>query len=66
MKVNSAMRRLVRIRVMIGWAAALAVVGLTCFVGVTVATEIGQTTVHQTDGPPVPNVDFGALMSTAL
>ena len=65
MKMNSTMRSLVRIRVIMGCAAAVAVVGLAGFVGATVATEIGQTTVPQTDGPPVPKMDLGALMAAA-
>ncbi len=67
MKINSAMRILVKLQVIIGCAAAVAVLGLACFVSATVATEIGQTigqtAVHQIDGLPVPNMDLGDLMA---
>ena len=65
MKINSARRSLVRIRATIGCAAAVALVGLACFVGATVAAQIGQNTAHQTDGPPVPNMDLGDFMAAA-
>lgn len=65
MKINSALRFLVKLRVIIGCAAALAVVGLAGFVGVAVAAEIGQTTMRQTDGPRVPYMDFGDVMAAA-
>ena len=65
MKVNSAMRFIVRIRVLVNCAAAVAVVGLACFVCVTMATVIGQTILQQTDGPAVPSMDLGTLMAAA-
>ncbi len=65
MKINLPMRFLVQLRRIIGCAAAITIVGLAFFVGVTVATQIGQTTARQTDGPAAPIVDLGNLIAAA-
>ena len=63
MKTNPALRSLVKLRVILGCAALAAIVGLELYFGAAFAARIGQTTTLQTDGPPVPNMDLGDLMS---
>ena len=65
MKTNSSARYLVRIRVIMVWAALAAVVGLEVYLGESLAARIGQTTARQTDSPAAPNVSISDLMAAA-
>jgi hypothetical protein len=65
MKTNASARYLVRIRVIMACAALVALVGLEFSVSESLATQIGQTTARQTDGPVAPSVSISDLMATA-
>jgi hypothetical protein len=65
MKTNASARYLVRIRVIMVWAALAAVVGLELLLGESLASRIGHTSAHQIDGPAAPNVSISDLMAAA-
>jgi len=66
MKTNSSARYLVRIRVIMVWAALAAVVGLEFYLSESLAARMGHnTTAPQTDGPQAPSVDIAEMMAAA-
>ena len=65
MRTNSSARHLVRIRVIMVWAALAALVGLEVYLGESLAARMGYTTAPQTDGPQAPSVGIADMMATA-
>jgi hypothetical protein len=65
MKTNVSARYLVRIRVIMVWAALAAVVGLEFYLSESLAARMGHTTAPQTDGPQAPSVDIADMMAAA-
>ena len=65
MRTNSSARHLVRIRVIMVWAALAAVVGLEVYLGESLAARMGHTTAPHTDGPQTPSIGIADTMAAA-
>ena len=65
MRTNSSARYLVRIRVIMVWAALAAIAGLEFSLSESLAARIGQTTACQTDSLTAPSVSIADLMAAA-
>ncbi|SPE52939.1 exported hypothetical protein [Verrucomicrobia bacterium] len=63
MKTSRSARRVVRIRALAVVLAIAAIAGVEFWLGTSMVERIGQTTGVQTDGPPVPEVNFSDLMA---
>jgi hypothetical protein len=65
MKTNFVARGLVKIRGIAIRLALVGMVGVTFWLGESLAARVGQTTAPQTEGPQIPNANRADLMAAA-